>query len=71
MRRLRGLRAALLAVALLVGLAAGCVRDHPGASATTSPSPTPSGLADLQKAVAAAESALAAADRDAARDDGP
>ena len=68
MRRLRGLRAALPAVALLVGLTAGCARDHGGA-ATASPSATPSGPADLQKKVAAAESALAAADRDAARDD--
>ncbi|MFD1662578.1 hypothetical protein ACFSL4_31505 [Streptomyces caeni] len=68
MRRPRRLRAALPAVALLVGLTAGCARDHHGA-ATTSPSPTPSGLVDLQKKVAAAESALAAADRDAARED--
>ncbi|MFE0326692.1 hypothetical protein ACFW08_07775 [Streptomyces sp. NPDC058960] len=70
-----GLRAAAPVVALLVGLTAGCARDH-GTAATpvssggpsATPSVAPSGLADMQKKVAAAESALAQADRDAAQD---
>ncbi|MGW5610234.1 hypothetical protein ACWEWI_29930 [Streptomyces sp. NPDC003753] len=66
-----GLRAAAPVVALLVGLTAGCAPDHGTAATPVSsggPSATPSGLADMQKKVAAAESALAQADRDAAQD---
>ncbi|MBY8342635.1 hypothetical protein LXH13_27190 [Streptomyces spinosirectus] len=59
----------LLAIALL----AGCAGNH-GSTATppsssTSPSTSPSGYADMEKKVAAAESALAQADKDAAKDD--
>ncbi|MCW7945415.1 hypothetical protein AAW14_26265 [Streptomyces hygroscopicus] len=82
MRGPRVLRLAAPAVALLVGLTAGCARDHgtaaapsssaPSSSATgssaTGSSATGSGLADMQKKVSAAESAAAAADRDAAQD---
>ncbi len=60
-------RGAVPAVALLVGLTAGCAREHPTA-ATPPSSAAPSGYADVQKKVAAAESALSAADRDAAQD---
>ncbi|MFF3911263.1 hypothetical protein ACFYZJ_36190 [Streptomyces sp. NPDC001848] len=71
----RGLRAAVPGVVLLVGLTAGCAREH-GTAATpassgapsATPATAPSGLADMQQQVAAAESALAAADRDAAQD---
>jgi hypothetical protein len=72
MRALRALRWAAPAVVLLVGLTAGCARNG-GAAATPSssvaPSARPSGFADVQKALSAAESALAQADRDAAQDD--
>ncbi|WP_055494832.1 hypothetical protein [Streptomyces sp. TP-A0356] len=67
MRGPRALRVAVPAVALLVGLTAGCARDH-GTAATPSSSATGSGVADVQKKVSAAESAVAAADRDAAQD---
>jgi hypothetical protein len=60
--------AAVPVVALLVGLTAGCARDH-GTTATPSSGAARSGLADMQKKVAAAQSALAQADRDAAQDD--
>ncbi|MEU6776260.1 hypothetical protein [Streptomyces sp. NPDC046759] len=60
--------AALPAVALLVALTAGCAH-HDGASPKTPPaSGTPSGYAQMQKKVDAAQSAAAAADRDAASD---
>ncbi|MEU7963596.1 hypothetical protein AB0D09_09040 [Streptomyces sp. NPDC049097] len=72
MRARRALCRAVPAVVLLVGLTAGCAGNH-GAAATPSssavPSARPSGLAEAQKAVSAAESALARADRDAAQDD--
>lgn len=74
------LRAAAAAVVLLTGLTAGCARDHgtaatpssssaPSSASSTSGSTAGSGLADMQKKVDAAQSALAAADRDAAQDD--
>ncbi|WNM30297.1 hypothetical protein RKE30_07700 [Streptomyces sp. Li-HN-5-11] len=72
---MRPRRAAVPAVALLVALTAGCAR-HDGAPAKAAPSAapsgaaaaagTPSGYAEMQKKVDAAESAAAAADRDAA-----
>jgi outer membrane murein-binding lipoprotein Lpp len=65
---MRARRAVLPAVALLVALTAGCAH-HDGASPKTpSASGTPSGYAEMEKKVNAAESAAAAADRDAARD---
>ncbi|MGW4562766.1 hypothetical protein ACWEN3_10270 [Streptomyces sp. NPDC004561] len=74
--RARGPALAVTAVAVLVSLTSGCAhRDgaSPGAApatASTSPAPagTPSGYADMEKKVNAAESAAAAADRDAAGD---
>jgi outer membrane murein-binding lipoprotein Lpp len=55
----------LPATVLLVALTAGC-SHHDGASATTTPtSVPPSGYAEMQKKVDAAESDAAAADRDA------
>jgi hypothetical protein len=66
--------AVIPAAALLVALTAGCAR-HDGAPAKAAPSGgpsasapagTPSGYAEMQKKVDAAESAAAAADRDAA-----
>lgn len=69
---MRGPRAAVPVVALLVGLTAGCAGAHDTAAATPSssatPSAAPSGFAQVRQQVAAAESALAAADRDAAQD---
>lgn len=68
----RGPMAAVPVVVLLVGLTAGCARDHGAAAATpassATPSVAPSGFADVQKKVAAAQSALTQADRDAAQD---
>ncbi|MEV6054154.1 hypothetical protein [Streptomyces sp. NPDC052107] len=65
---MRARRAVLPAVALLVALTAGCAH-HDGASPTTpAVSGTPSGYAEMQKKVNAAESAAASADRDAASD---
>ncbi|GAA3804273.1 hypothetical protein [Streptomyces chiangmaiensis] len=73
MRGPRALRWAVPVVVLLVGFTAGCAGDH-GAPATPSssvaPSAEPSDVAEVQKAVSAAESALAQADRDAAQDAG-
>ncbi|MCF1507808.1 hypothetical protein [Streptomyces glomeratus] len=68
---------AVPAVVLLVGLAAGCARDQ-GTAAPAASSSTPSASAgarqdtqqDMERKVAAAESALSAADRDAAQDGG-
>ncbi|MEV6114866.1 hypothetical protein AB0L59_20705 [Streptomyces sp. NPDC052109] len=68
MRARRVLRPAVAApaVALLMALTAGCAH-HDGAAPSTPPaSGTPSGYAEMQKKVNAAESAAAAADRDAA-----
>jgi hypothetical protein len=60
--------AALPSVALLVAFTAGCAH-HDGASPKApAASGTPSGYADMLKKVNAAESAAAAADRDAAAD---
>jgi len=66
---MRGARAvAAAAVILCVGATAGCARDA-GGTAEKAPSASPSGLTDMEKKVAAAESALAQADKDAAQDD--
>ncbi|MEV7691267.1 hypothetical protein ACFW1F_22950 [Streptomyces bungoensis] len=67
--RARGVPA-LPALAVLVALTAGCA-PHDGPSARATPgqaSPTPSGYGEMLKKVDAAESAAAAADRDAADD---
>ncbi|MEV0206632.1 MULTISPECIES: hypothetical protein [unclassified Streptomyces] len=66
-------RAAAATTLLAVTLLAGCAGEH-GSTATTpsssvTPATSPSGYADMEKKVAAAESALAQADKDAARDD--
>ncbi|MFD8370182.1 hypothetical protein ACFV2Z_05290 [Streptomyces sp. NPDC059688] len=55
---------AVPAAVLLVTLMAGCAHQD-GASPDTTPTGTPSGYADMRKKVDAAESAAAAADRDA------
>ncbi|MFS4094299.1 hypothetical protein [Streptomyces sp. AF1A] len=60
--------AALPAVALLVALTAGCAHHDGSSPKAPAPSGTPSGYADMLKKVNAAESAAAAADRDAAAD---
>ncbi|MEU6423886.1 hypothetical protein [Streptomyces spiralis] len=78
---MRAWRTAVAAAALLVGLTAGCA-GHAGTAPKGAPSATPSasssgsapagapsGYADMEKKVDAAESAVAAADRDAASDD--
>ncbi|MFC8517838.1 hypothetical protein [Streptomyces sp. NPDC057257] len=56
-------RATAAAVLLAVGLLAGCAREH---GSTTD---TPAGYSEMRQKVAAAESALAQADKDAAQDD--
>ncbi|MEU0599058.1 hypothetical protein ABZ484_12500 [Streptomyces sp. NPDC006393] len=74
---MRSARAAAVSAALLVGLTTGCAghagtapKAAPSGSASSAaPSGSPSGYADMQKKVDAAESAVAAADRDAASDD--
>ena len=55
-------------VLMAVGLLAGCAREHGSAATTPSSSAMPSGYSDMQKKVAAAESALARADKDADAD---
>lgn len=62
--------AALPALALLAALTAGCApHDGPTAGATPgTASPTPSGYAEMLKKADDAESAAAAADRDATSD---
>lgn len=55
-----------ISIALLAALAVGC-SGHDGASPKTSAA-TPSGYSQMQQKVDAAESAAAAADRDAASD---
>ncbi|MGW7423475.1 hypothetical protein ACWGJB_26140 [Streptomyces sp. NPDC054813] len=59
-------RLAAVAVALLAGLCVGCAHD--GGTAQHAPA-TPSGYPEMQQKVAAAESAVARADSDAAQDD--
>ncbi|MGW1055893.1 hypothetical protein ACWDBD_37550 [Streptomyces sp. NPDC001118] len=65
---MRARRLALAATAALVALTAGCAH-HDGASpkspSATAPSAGPSQLPEMQKKVDSAESAAAAADRDA------
>lgn len=58
-----GLAAA--AVVLLVGLTAGCAHDG---GTPQKAAATPSGYSEMQQKVAAAESAVAQADKDAAQD---
>ncbi|MFF7972266.1 hypothetical protein [Streptomyces sp. NPDC007905] len=65
---MRARRAALSAVALLVALGAGCAPHGDASPRPPSGSGTPSGYAEMQKKVNAAQSAAAAADRDAAGD---
>jgi|UPI00056D5FE7 hypothetical protein len=60
------LKVAAAAIALLAGLTAGCA-GH-GGTAEKAPVATPSGYSEMQKKVAAAESALAQADKDTAQD---
>ncbi|MDV9177230.1 hypothetical protein R6V09_44760 [Streptomyces sp. W16] len=61
-------KAAAAGIALLAALTAGCTAGR-GSTADTSPSAaTPSGYTEMQQKVAAAESALTQADKDAARD---
>ncbi|MFB7509421.1 hypothetical protein [Streptomyces broussonetiae] len=57
--------AALPAVALLVALTAGCAHHTGASSGAPAPSATPSGYAQMQQKVNAAQSAAAAADQDA------
>ncbi|MER7840539.1 hypothetical protein ABTY98_32760 [Streptomyces sp. NPDC096040] len=59
------LKLAAAAVALLAGLCVGCA--HGGGTAEKAPA-TPSGYPEMQQKVAAAESALTQADKDAAQD---
>lgn len=61
-------RATAAAALLAVGLLAGCAREHGRATTTPSSSASPSGYSQMEKKVAAAESALAQADKDAAQD---
>ncbi|MFI5974209.1 hypothetical protein [Streptomyces sp. NPDC051452] len=61
---------ALAAAAVLAALVTGCAHQdgassHPASGASTAPSGTPSGYAEMKRKVDAAESAAAAADRDA------
>ncbi|MFR0358271.1 hypothetical protein [Streptomyces sediminimaris] len=65
-------RVTAAAVLLAAGLLAGCAREHGAAAPTPAPpssSAMPSGYPEMQRKVAAAESALARADQDAAQDD--
>ncbi|MGW3208176.1 hypothetical protein [Streptomyces sp. NPDC001135] len=73
MRVRRRALALTAATALVVALGAGCAhhdgaspKTTPDAASATAPSGGPSRLAEMQKKVNAAESAAAAADRDAA-----
>ncbi|MEU6255071.1 hypothetical protein [Streptomyces sp. NPDC047043] len=59
------LRITTAALVALAALTAGCT--HEGGAAEKAPA-TPSGYPEMQKKVAAAESALARADKDAAQD---
>ena len=61
-------RLAAAAFVLLAGLATACAPGGGSAGAPDTPAATPSGYSEMQKKVAAAESALARADEDAARD---
>ena len=59
------LRIAAAALAVLAGLTAGCA---PGGGTAEKAPATPSGYPEMQKKVAAAESALSQADKDATKD---
>ncbi|MER5449589.1 hypothetical protein ABT052_02825 [Streptomyces sp. NPDC002766] len=61
-------RLAAAAVVLLAGLATACAHDGGPTGTPDRAAATPSGYSEMQKKVAAAESALARADEDAARD---
>lgn len=65
MRRGSRRAAAAVTLAALAALITGCGHDD---AATPSSTATPSGYADMKKKVDAAESAAAAADRDATSD---
>lgn len=65
---MRARHAVLPAVALLAALTTGCAHHTGAAPAAPAPSGTPSGYAQMQQKVNAAESAAAAADRDATSD---
>ncbi|MER6462870.1 hypothetical protein AB0D30_08100 [Streptomyces sp. NPDC048409] len=60
-------RTAAAAVALLAALCVGC--GHGGGGSAQQAPATPSGYSEMQQKVAAAESAVAQADKDAAQDD--
>ncbi|MEV0740843.1 hypothetical protein AB0I51_34040 [Streptomyces sp. NPDC050549] len=64
------LKTAAVATALLAGLTAGCAGrgDTADTSPAGTPSATPSGYTQMEQKVAAAESALTQADKDAAQD---
>ncbi|MEU6508489.1 MULTISPECIES: hypothetical protein [unclassified Streptomyces] len=62
---MRARHAVLPAVALLVALTAGCAHHDSASPKAPAPSGTPSGYAQMQQKVNAAESAAAAADSDA------
>ncbi|MGW1562102.1 hypothetical protein ACWCQ1_37085 [Streptomyces sp. NPDC002144] len=64
-RELMRPKVAAAAVALLIALTAGCAHD---AGTPRKAAVTPSGYAQMQQKVSAAESALARADKDAAQD---
>jgi hypothetical protein len=61
------LKVAAAGIALLAGLTAGCA-GHGGTAEKAPAGATPSGYPEMQKKVAAAESALAQADKDTAQD---
>ena len=63
------LKAAAVAAALLAGLTAGCAPHGSTADKAPATPAAPSGYPEMQKKVAAAESAVARADQDAAQDD--
>jgi hypothetical protein len=65
MRGARALIGPAAVAALVMGLTTGC---GPGGGAAEKAPATPSGYPEMQKKVAAAESALAKADRDASQD---
>ncbi|MFF4508672.1 hypothetical protein [Streptomyces sp. NPDC001401] len=59
-------KTAAASLAALAALTAGCT--HTGGTASQQAPATPSGYSEMQKKVAAAESAVARADQDAAQD---
>ncbi|MBO4253411.1 hypothetical protein [Streptomyces griseorubiginosus] len=67
-RELMRLGLAAAAVALLAGLTTACAHDDGSTGTPQKAAATPSGYAEMQQKVSAAESALARADKDAAQD---